>query len=189
MDQRARLRELAAKDPAEAMKSARAIPDADLRMQALTAVVEELGKKDSKIAVRAAAEAFDAMAKARDTMAVALPVMGLMGGLKESIDNLKDPEAARHLVSKAIPVAHLLRKFDRDKENPNLSPRDIWPSTQTARMIMLPAGRALGSESAARLLDQWRDPDLRLAAQLALARAPAGEMPTQMQVHVSRSGR
>jgi len=70
---------------------------------------------------------------------------------------------------------HGLEKYSEDTtpENPNVAPKEFWPSTSRFRHILYAAGKRLGPEAAA-FLDRIPDEDLRLFAQIELAAALAG---------------
>jgi len=73
------------------------------------------------------------------------------------------------------PITHALEKYqdDTDPDNPNLVPKEFWPSTGSFRQILYAAGKQLG-EDATRYLDRIADRDLRLFAQIELIAAIAG---------------
>jgi hypothetical protein len=73
------------------------------------------------------------------------------------------------------PITYALEKYqdDTDPGNPNLVPKEFWPSTGSFRQILYAAGKRLG-EDATRYLDRIADGDLRLFAQIELIAAIAG---------------
>jgi hypothetical protein len=72
-------------------------------------------------------------------------------------------------------IAHALEQYAEDTapDNPNLAPRDVWPSTGAFRDILYRAGKQMGS-AATVYLDRIPEPDLRMFAQIELAAALAG---------------
>jgi hypothetical protein len=73
------------------------------------------------------------------------------------------------------PFEYALQKYvqDSNPEDPNLAPREFWPSTSAYRTILSRAGKRLGQEASG-YLDRVPDDDLRLFAQIELAAALAG---------------
>ena len=72
-------------------------------------------------------------------------------------------------------IEHAQEQYRNDSapEDPNLVPREFWPSASRFRSILYAAGKRLGAD-AARYLARIDDPDLRLFAQIELAAALAG---------------
>jgi hypothetical protein len=73
------------------------------------------------------------------------------------------------------PCDEALRLYARDTDpaNPNLAPRECWPSTTEFRNILYKAGQHQG-HAAARYLDRIPDRDLRLFAQIELIAGAKG---------------
>ena len=183
MDQVERVRLAAEKDPREALKLAEKIKDADMRLSALVTVGNAAAEKqDAALSATVLAACAAAMEKADEPIGIGMALIQ-MGDIAA---RAKQPDLVRQIAEKGFAAAELALKSDLKKDNPNTAPRDVWPSVQMARMLMLLTGRELGTD-AALLLDRWKDPDLRLVAQIALARALLGEMPTEMNMSISRS--
>jgi hypothetical protein len=73
------------------------------------------------------------------------------------------------------PFDEALRLYERDTDpaNPNLAPRECWPSAMELRNILYKAGHHEG-HAAARHLDRIPDLDLRLFAQIELIAGAKG---------------
>ncbi len=73
------------------------------------------------------------------------------------------------------PLDYALEEYHRDSnpQDPNLAPRDLWPSTSAYRSILYEAGKRLGQDATANL-ESVPDKDLRLFAQIELAAALTG---------------
>ena len=73
------------------------------------------------------------------------------------------------------PFEYALKKYrvDSNPKDPNLAPREFWPSTCAYRSILYQAGKRLGRDASA-YLERVPDDDLRLFAQIELAAALAG---------------
>lgn len=186
MDQVERVRRAADKDPREALKLAEKIKDADLRLSALVAVgAAAAAKKDEDPGILATVltACIVALEKADKPLAVGMGLMQMF----EFIEQAKQPDLIRQIADKAITATERALKSDLKKDNPNIAPRDVWPSVQMARSIMFIAGRGGLGTDAANLLERWRDADLRLVAQIALARALLGEMPNEMGMAIARA--
>lgn len=183
MDQVERVRVVAEKDPRDALKMAEKIKDADMRLSALVAVGNAaVEKEDASLAASVLSAAAVAMEKADEPIAVGMGLIQLV----EIAQHAKQPDLVRQIAEKGFAAAERMTKSDLKKDDPNTAPRDVWPSVQVARMLMILTGRELGVEAVS-LLDRWKDPDLRLVAQIALARALLGEMPTEVSMLISRS--
>jgi hypothetical protein len=85
---------------------------------------------------------------------------------------------------------HALRLYaeDSDPDNPNLVPRECWPSTQQFRRAFDLAGRVRG-ETAVELFDRVPDGDLLLFSQIALAAALRGLPELRLSQSTSRPHR
>ena len=184
MEQSSRIGALAEKDPREALKLAEKIKDADQRLQAIVDVGNAAAEKDPAIAASVLTAAIAALDKADEPIIVALSLLQLM----QVAEHAKQPPLLAQLADKSFTATERLRASDLHKDKPNTSPRDTWPSTQCARMAMFMAGTALGLE-AMPMLDKWRDPELRLVAQIALARALLGEMPHEISINIGHSSK
>jgi hypothetical protein len=73
------------------------------------------------------------------------------------------------------PFAHALERYAEDSSgaNPNLAPRELWPSANAFRTVAYKSGKLHGAE-AARYLARIPDDDLRLFAAIELEAALAG---------------
>lgn len=73
------------------------------------------------------------------------------------------------------PLEYALKKYrhDSNPKDPNLAPREFWPSTSAYRSILYHAGKRLGRDASA-YLERVPDDDLRLFAHIELAAALAG---------------
>jgi len=188
-EEQARVLKAAQKDPHEALRLADEMKDANAQVTAYAAVAEAAlaneAAKDKPLALRATAASLGAMEKAPDYFTVVMTLMRLMGGIMEQMDDVQASAEVRTLIGKCFTLAERLRKIDQDESDPNTAPRDTWPSTQAARLAMLLAGRTLGAGAVPMLAD-WKDPDLRLVAHIALGRALSGQMPNEMSIFFSR---
>lgn len=179
MERSTRIEALAKKDPREALRMAEKIKDPNQRLKALVDVGNVAAEKDAEVAASVLTAVTVAMEKADEPLAVAFSLLQLMG----VVEHVKQPPLVAQLADKLFGVTERLQKYDRDQDKPNTAARDLWPSTQCARMAMIMAGTSLGVE-AIPLLEKWRDPELRLVAQIALARAMLGEMPSEISVNI-----
>jgi hypothetical protein len=73
------------------------------------------------------------------------------------------------------PFEYALKKYRQDSnpKDPNLAPREFWPSTSAYRSILYRAGKRLGRDASA-YLERVPDDDLRLFAHIELTAALAG---------------
>lgn len=83
------------------------------------------------------------------------------------------PEALKTEFREAFDEALRFYALDTDPANPNLAPRECWPSAMEFRNVLYKAGQHEG-HSAARHLDRIPDRDLRLFAQIELIAGAAG---------------
>lgn len=185
MDRSSRIRKMAEQDPPEALRMAEKIKDADERLSAIVDVGNAAAEKDPAVAASVLTAATVALEKAEQPMNVALALMQLMPTVMEHV---KEKALVARMAEKLFGVTERLQQYDRNKDKPNTSPRDVWPSTQCARIAMMMMGVSMGTD-AIPLLEKWRDPELRLVAQIGLARAMLGVMPTEMSINISHSGK
>ena len=176
-----RIAELAQKDPREAIKQAGELKDPDWKAQALTAVVGAVGEKDPETARTVISRAIELLPDLQRPMSVLSVVMATAD---DDLQKLLTPQLEQQLIEGFFASIGRFLKRDLDPDLPNLSDRDVWPSTQLMRALMMGIG-ADQAETAAPLLEQVKDLDLRLLAQVALARGLLGEQLHSLDMNFS----
>lgn len=169
------------KNPREGLDAATKIEDADLRGQALARIASMAAEGDPALAETALTRALEGLDKMEKPLASAMTMLQLVHAARDA----KLKSARERLIEKGFSLVERLAKEDRDAKAPNTAPRDLWPSTQITRMLMFAAGEALGPD-AIPLLERWRDPELRLVAQVALARSLLGLEIHELSMSISR---
>jgi tetratricopeptide (TPR) repeat protein len=166
-----RVADAAKKDPREAIKLADEVKDADLKARALGTVVETLHKDDPAAARAVIARAIEMLPKLERPMSV---LSLLTVAFDEESAKLLTPQLQQQLIEAFFSSIGKFLKRDLDPDLPNLADRDDWPSTQLMRAVMMSVG-AEQPDIAEPLLEQVKDTELRLLAQVALARGLLGE--------------
>jgi hypothetical protein len=117
----------------------------------------------------------------------------IMSGSRRDFAYMESLMQAKRGGEFAAPIEHALERYREDAapDDPNLAPREFWPSTSAFRSILYAAGVRLGVGAAA-LLDRIPDADVRLFAQIELAAALAA-LPevrgSQSEYHPQRNRR
>lgn len=147
----------------EALADAAMIGNPDLKAQAFEHIARAASKKDA----RAAASALGKMLTAVESVkldrqpgyyASAAGIFLRMGSI----------ESAKDAVEKGLGSAAQLYKQDTDSDDPNTAFAAFWPSTNAYCMLLREANRISGTW-AARLLKEIDDPEIRFAAETAIA--------------------
>ena len=176
-----RISELAQKDPREAIKQAGEMKDPDLKARALGTVVEAVGEKDPETARTVMTRAIELLPDLQRPMTVLSVVMATAD---DNLQKVLTPQMEQQLIDGFFKSIDRFLKRDLDPDLPNLSDRDVWPSTQLMRALMMGIG-ADQVDTAAPLLEQIKDLDLRLLAQAALARGLLGEQLHSLNMNFS----
>jgi tetratricopeptide (TPR) repeat protein len=166
-----RVADTAKKDSREAVKLADEVKDTDLKARALGTIVDTLGKDDPAAARIVMARAIDMLPKLERPMSVLAIVTTV---LDDELGKLLTPQLQQQLIEAFFASIGKFLKRDLDPDLPNLADRDEWPSTQLMRAVMMSVGAA-HPDVAEPLLEQIKDTELRLLAQVALARGLLGE--------------
>lgn len=84
------------------------------------------------------------------------------------------------------PFQHAMEKYEQDSspENPNLAPKEFWPSIQAFRSVLYRAVRQ-NPEQANQYLIQIADSDLRLLTEIEMLAAVAG-LPEMQRVQMTK---
>ena len=108
----------------------------------------------------------------------------VMATADDNLQKVLTPQMEQQLINGFFKSIDRFLKRDLDPDLPNLSDRDVWPSTQLMRALMMGIG-ADQVDTAAPLLEQIKDLDLRLLAQAALARGLLGEQLHSLNMNFS----
>ena len=176
-----RIAELAQKDPREAIKQAGEMKDPDMKARALATVVEAVGEKDPETARTVMTRAIELLPDLQRPMTVLTVVMATAD---DNLRKVLTPQLEQQLIEGFFKSIDRFLKRDLDPDLPNLSDRDVWPSTQLVRALMMGIG-AEQADTAAPLLEQIKDLDLRLIAQAALVRGLLGEQLHSLNMNFS----
>ncbi|MBY0505567.1 MAG: hypothetical protein K2X03_16760 [Bryobacteraceae bacterium] len=179
-----RLSELAQKDPREAMKQAGQMKDADLKARALATVLDAVGTKDADAARATVTRAIELLPELQRAMSILSVIMAMAD---DELIKLLTPQLQSQLVEGSFAAITRCLKRDLDPDEPNLADRDEWPSTQLMRGLMMGLG-ANHPDLAEPLLEQVKDVELRLIAQVALARGLLGEELHSLQINFRGKG-
>lgn len=166
-----RIAEMARKDPREAIKQADEVRDTDLKARALGTVVEALHKDDPAAVRTVMSRAIEMLPKLERPMSVLALITSTFD---EDLAKMLTPHLQQQLIEAFFASIGKFLKRDLDPDLPNLADRDEWPSTQLMRAVMMSVG-AEQPDVAEPLLEQVKDADLRLLAEVALARGLLGE--------------
>lgn len=96
------------------------------------------------------------------------------GSFAEAAAKARENELASKAIDKGIAACQEIYKKDTFADNPNLGPREQWPSLQHYRALMYRAVALYGVD-ADTLLPRVTDPDLTLMGRIEIARALLGK--------------
>ena len=160
-----RIVEVMKKDPAEAVRLARTLPDI-VRAEALAVIASAVLAKDPAHAA-SIVDACVSEVERLDNPAIRIPALVKLGGI---YSKLKDPSRAYAAYERALADALPLWAKDTRIDRPNVASRDTWPSTQAVRSTVHEAALNLGP-AAEGLLSGITVPDLVVLARIQMARA------------------
>ena len=156
--------ELMKKDPGEAVRVARTLPEM-IRAEALAVIASAVVTKDAALATSIVDSCVGEIE--RINPASRIPALVKLGGI---YTKLKDPPRAYAAYERALADAVPLWSRDTRADRPNVASRDTWPSTQAVRMTAHEAALNLGA-GAQELLSGITVADLALLARIQMARA------------------
>lgn len=171
------------KDPGKALSLVIDIPLPEVRANVLGAIARSAAEKDPTTANAALGKCVALLDDIKDPMRRIDP----WASVADAAHQLKDEKLAQKAIERMLADGNDLLKQDLDKDSPNLALRDNWPSTLAYRRTMIAAAKNLGVD-AEPLLDQIKDPDMRLLAQVDYAAALLGRPRRNFSVSVNRGG-
>jgi tetratricopeptide (TPR) repeat protein len=147
----------------DAMSQASNITDGSLRAQTYEYIARATAKNDKN----AATKAIRAMLNAADKLQ---PSQGFVyyASAAAIYTQMDETEDAKKSIEAGLSVARKLYKDDSDDDDPNTALQAFWPSTNAFCTIMREAAH-VSSTWAVSLLQDIKDPGLRVAAEIALA--------------------
>ena len=158
---------------AEAISAAAGVGDAALRAACYEAIARTAMKKDAGIGKKAvekmvdAAESLEVRERVRYYRAAA-----------EAYTELAETQAAKSMIEKGLADAKKLYQRDANPDDPNKALKAFWPATDAYCSLLRVAGRISPPWTFA-LLKQMNDPEIKVAAETALAGewlgVPAGQ--------------
>lgn len=160
--------ELVKKDPAEAVRLARTLPDI-LRAEALAVIASAVITKDPVLAMSVVDSCLSEIERVGNP-ATRIPALLKLGAIYAG---RKDQPRAYAAYERALADVIPLWSADTKAERPNIASRDTWPSTQAVRAAAYEAALNLGA-GAVDLLSAIPVPDLALLARVHMARALVG---------------
>ena len=125
LKQAQRVGDLLKKDPAEAVRLARGLPDL-IRAEALAAIASSVTATDLALASSVVDACVAEIGRVQNP-ASRIPALVKLGGI---YSKLKDPTRAYAAYERALADAVRLWSQDTKPDRPNVASRDTWPSTQ-----------------------------------------------------------
>ena len=156
------------KDPTEAVRLARGLPDT-IRAEVLAVIASSVMSKDPAFAV-SVVDSCVAEVERIGNPAYRIPALVKLGGIHAK---LKDSARAFAGYERALADAMPLWAKDTKADRPNIASRDTWPSTQAVRMTAHEAALSLGVDAEG-LLSGMTVSDLALLARVQMAQALLG---------------
>jgi hypothetical protein len=156
------------KDPAEAVRLARELPD-QIRAEALAIIAGRVQEKDPEMAGSVADTCLLEIERVSNP-ASRIPALIQLGKLYAK---RKDPARAHAAFERALTDVLPLWARDTRASSPNVASRDTWPSVQAVRSVAHEAATQLGA-GAEGLLSNMTVNDLVLMARVHMARALLG---------------
>jgi hypothetical protein len=158
---------------AEAMSAAASVGDASLRAACYEAIARTAMKKDAEISKKAV----ENMVDAAETLEVRERVRYYRAAA-EVYAELAETQAARSMIEKGLADAKKLYQRDANPDDPNKALKAFWPATDAYCSLLRLAGRISPPWTFA-LLKQISDPEIKVAAETALAGEWLGVPPGQ----------
>ncbi len=151
---------------AKYLEIARAIKTPAVRLELLSSLVSGAAASDPVTARSLLSECMELLKGSRD------PALRsqVWASLAEAAHQIHDDDLAREALDQAFDDAALLVKLDLDPDEPNSGPRDMWPSTNAYRRIVISGVKMFGV-NAETLLARVEDRDLNLFARVEMAQA------------------
>ena len=178
------IEDLSHKDPAQALSQARALPLRDGRMfprrDALASVVANSWKEKPTIARSALQE----IVKSADSLEPADKVDHYVDAARYYI-KMDENEDAQKLLEKCQSFANDAIHQDANADNPNKALKAYWPSTNSWRKIVQTANQ-ISPDLPNQLIKEISDPDIKVLAQVDLAKAVVGASGGQVIVAIQK---
>lgn len=148
------------------LEVARAVKTPAVRLELLASVISGAAASDPGSARSVLSECIDLLQGTKD------PILRSQAwaSLAEAAHHIHDDDLARASLDHAFDDASLLYKLDLDPDEPNPGPRDMWPSTNAYRKIVISGVKIFGIH-AETLLARIEDRDLNLFARVEMAQA------------------
>jgi 2C-methyl-D-erythritol 2,4-cyclodiphosphate synthase len=147
----------------DALSQASTITDGNLRAQTYEYIARAAAKNDPKAATNAIKAMLDAADKLQRSQA--FEYYASAAAIYMKMDEIDD---AKKTVEAGLAVAGKLYKDDSDADDPNTALKAFWPSTNAFCTMLREAARVSPTWSMS-LLQDIRDPALKVAAEIALA--------------------
>ncbi|HZD94773.1 MAG TPA: hypothetical protein VE133_10995, partial [Candidatus Sulfotelmatobacter sp.] len=147
----------------DAINDAANIGNPDLRVQAFEYIARATMKKDATVAASALAKMLTAIEKLNPERQP-----GYYSSAAGIFIAIGDPDAAKDAIEKGLTSAAQLFKQDTDSDDPNTALEAFWPSTN-AYCALLRQARRISEAWALGLLKKIDDPEIRVAAEAAIA--------------------
>jgi hypothetical protein len=147
----------------QAIGDAAKISNPDLRVQAFEYIARATMKKDATVAASALAKMLTSVEKVNLDRQP-----GYYNSAAGIFITIGDLEAAKDAIEKGLGSASQLYKQDTDSDDPNTALEAFWPSTN-AYCALLRQARKISERWAVKLLKEIDDPEIRFAAETAIA--------------------
>ena len=161
---------LAADNALEAVKKAKEIPLEKVKASTLIQIAQAAAAKDAASADPAEAKSVLSQVET-ELKGMKDPMSGAQNWaqLAEAAGKAGETELADRAIDRGIADCETLYKDDANADDPNLAPKEYWPSLQSWRRVMVAAAAVRGLD-AETLLTKVTDPDLLVMARLAVLR-------------------
>jgi hypothetical protein len=167
-----------------AIKKAKQIPLESIRARTLLQIAQEAVGKDPEGARLVLAQVDTELRGVKNMMNAAQ----LWAAFAETAAKAKEVELADKAIERGMAACETLYKEDANADDPNIAPREYWPSMQSWRTVMVAAATIHGLE-AEPLLARVTDPDLIVMARLAVLRGVLKKPIKGMGIGVQHSKR
>lgn len=163
--------------PQQALANAGAIQNKSFRAQALMGIARANVKKNSSVAK-------DALSKAVDLVPDLPQPAGQMFIMRDAANlylQMDQTDSAKKIVEQGLEFADKAYKDDANADDPNKALKAYWPSTEGYRTMLRVASK-ISPQWAATLLKDIDDPDVKVAAEAAMALQYMGMSPGRTEV-------
>ena len=171
-----------AESPQKALSLVNDIPLPEVKASTLGAIARSVSDKDPVTATAALTKCIALLDDLKDPS----NTTEIWADVASAAHQSGDDKIARMALERSLADAGALFKKDTDEDGPNNALREQWPSTNAYRRTMISAAKVLGVD-AEPMLDQIKDPDMRVLAQIELAQALLGRPHNRWSTSVSRS--